>query len=105
MTHLKNTTAPPKSQVAVTKAHDFRPINPAGDEILQVRSGVCVIDALEDSSCLLSEVLLFIRDHLDEDAGLKVSGVYLLQEHLINAKAVLDASVSGLMAQRSGGAP
>lgn len=71
---------------------------------MQVRPGVCVIDALEDSSCLLSEVLLFIREHMDEDHGLKVSGVYLLQEHLVHAKAVLDSSVSGLIHSRHGGA-
>lgn len=102
--HPKNTTALQKAQVAVTDATQFRACIGAEDETLQVRAGIDVVDALEDSSCRLSEVLLFIRDHLDDDLGLKTSGVYLLQEHVMNAKAVLDASVAGLMtARRAGG--
>lgn len=103
--HPKNSTAPQKAQVAVTELTMFRACLGADDETLQVRGGMDVVDALEDSSYRLSEVLLFIREYLDEEQGLKTSGVYLLQEQVMNAKAVLDASVAGLMtARRAGGA-
>lgn len=104
MTHSKNTTALSHAQVPVTETSDFRVVNPGGERVLQVTPGICVVDALEDSSCLLSEALLFITDYLDEDHGLKTSGVYLLQQHLISAKGILDSSVKGLVtAQRQGG--
>ena len=105
MSHPKNSTAPQKAQDPVTAAMSFKVINPGGDRIFQVTPGLCVVDALEDSSCLLSEVLLFIQEYNDEDTGLKTGGVYLIQEILANAKAIVDSSVCGLMAaQRAGGA-
>lgn len=100
MSHPKNNTASAFAQYAVTVETAYKACHGADDETLQVRGGIDVIDALEDSSCRLSEVLLFIREYLDEDAGLKISAVYLLQEQLMNAKAVLDSSVAGLMHAR-----
>jgi hypothetical protein len=98
-------TKPHKAQAPLTQPTPFKAINPESDRIFQVNSGICLIDALEDSSCLLSEVLLFIQQYNDEDSGLKTAGVYLIQEVLVNAKAIVDSSVSGLMAaQRAGGA-
>lgn len=103
MSHPKNTTASLKAQVAVTQP--FEVIDHEKDEYLQIRSDIPVLKAMEESSTWLSEVLLFIRDYNDDEDGLKVSGVYLIQQQLIGAKALIDASVDGIMAaQRSGGA-
>lgn len=103
--HPKNSTKPDKAQDPVTAVMAFKAINPEGDRMFQVTPGVCVIDALEDSSCLLSEILLFIQQYNDEDQGMKTAGVYMIQEVLVNAKAIVDSSVCGLMAaQRAGGA-
>ena len=105
MSHPKNSTKPDKAQDPVTAVMAFRAINPEGDRIFQVTPGICVVDALEDSSCLLSEVLMFISDYNDADTGMKVGGMYMIQEVLENAKAIVDSSVCGLMAaQRAGGA-
>lgn len=105
MSHPKNSTKPLGTQVPVTQLTQFKAISTESDHIFQVTPGVCLVDALEDSSCLLSEVLLFIQQYNDEDSGLKTAGVYLIQEVLVNAKAIVDSSVSGLMAaQRAGGA-
>jgi hypothetical protein len=105
MSRLENTTVPKTAQVAVTQAMLYRPCVGADDSNLQVRAGIDVVDALEDSSSRLSEVLLFICQYTDEEEGLKTSGVYLLKEQVMNAKAVLDASVAGLMTtRRAGGA-
>jgi hypothetical protein len=103
--HPKNSTKPLKAQDPVTAVTAFKAINPHDDRIFQVAPGVDVVDALEDSSCLLSEVLFFLKEYHDEDTGLKTAGVYLIQEVLLNAKAIVDSSVCGLMAaQRAGGA-
>ncbi|KWS41932.1 MULTISPECIES: hypothetical protein [Pseudomonas syringae group] len=103
MSQPKSNTAPKKAQVAVTQP--FEVIDHGKDEFLQVRSGIPALDAMELSSAWLSEVLLFIRDYYDEETGLKTSGVYLIQQQLISAKALIDASVVGIMeAERSGGA-
>lgn len=105
MSRPENTIVLGAAQAAVTQATLYRPRVCAEDSSLQVRAGIDVVDALEDSSSRLSEVLLFICDYTDEEDGLKPSGVYLLKEQVMNAKAVLDASVSGLMtARRAGGA-
>jgi hypothetical protein len=97
MSHPKNSKTPEVTQQPLTTEHQV-------DELMSVRSGVPVLDALELSSCRMSELLSFIRDHVDEDDGLKVSAVYLAQEHLIGAKAMLDSCISGLMqAERVGG--
>lgn len=101
--HPKNTTGKASAQVAVTQP--FEVVDHEKDEFLQVRHGISVTEALEMSSNRLAEVLCFIRDHVDEESGIKNSGVWLLQEHLIGAKALLDSSVNGIIAaQRAGGA-
>ncbi|VVO24383.1 hypothetical protein PS710_04503 [Pseudomonas fluorescens] len=101
--HPKNSTRKDPAQVAVTQP--FEVVDHERDEFLQVRHDIAVTDALELSSARLSEVLLFIRDHADEESGLKSSGLYLITEHLIGAKALLDSSVSGIVAaRRAGGA-
>ncbi|VVO22876.1 hypothetical protein PS723_04358 [Pseudomonas fluorescens] len=103
MSHPKNSTSKALAQVAVTQP--FEVVDHMKDEFLQVRHDVAVTDALELSSARLSEVLLFIRDHTDEESGLRNSGVHLIQEHLAGAKALLDSSVNGIIAaQRAGGA-
>ncbi|TDV44426.1 hypothetical protein EC919_11498 [Pseudomonas graminis] len=105
MSHPKNSTKPLEAQVPLTQLMQFKAINPESDQIFQVTPGICLVDALENSSCLLSEVLLFIQQYHDEDSGLKTAGVYLIQEVLVSAKAIVDSSVCGLMAaQRAGGA-
>ncbi|MCF7537567.1 hypothetical protein [Pseudomonas petrae] len=102
MLHPKSNTETQKAQDPVTDVMPFRAIDSDGGRIFQVASGICVIDALEDSSCLLSEILLFIRDYSNQDSGLKISAVHVIEDILINAKAIVDASTSGLMAsQRS----
>jgi hypothetical protein len=102
MTHPKSTTETQRAQAPVTDVMPFRQIDSVGGRIFQVAPGICVIDALEDSSCLLSEILLFIRDYSDQDSGLKISAVHVIEDILINAKAIVDASTSGLMeSQRS----
>lgn len=88
--HPKNSTTVKVTQPPVTAALDV-------DEFFSVRPGVPFIDALEISSCRISEILLFLRDHVDEEEGLKVSAVYLMQDHLVGAKAILDSAASGLM--------
>lgn len=103
MLQPENTTTPLKAQAAVTQP--FEVVDHDKDEFLQVRSDVPVLKAMEESSTWLSEVLLFIRDYNDDEDGLKTSGVYLIQQQLIGAKALIDASVDGIIAaQRSGGA-
>lgn len=102
--HPKNSIKPDKAQDPVTGVMPFKAINPDGDRIFQVTPGICVVDALEDGSCLLSEILMFISEYHDADTGLKPGAVYLIQETLENAKAIVDSSVCGLMAtQRAGG--
>ena len=103
MSRPKNTTSNTPGQGPVTAKLEPGTENCDASEILEVRAGVCVVDALEISSCRLSEALLFIKDYSDFDVGLKTSGVYLLQECLISAKAVLDSSIKGLMSARHAG--
>lgn len=99
----KNSTKPDKAQDPVTAVMAFKAINPDGDRIFQVAPGVCVVDALEDGSCLLSEILMFTSEYNDADTGLKPGAIYLIQETLESAKAIVDSSVSGLMAARHAG--
>jgi hypothetical protein len=99
----ENTTRHKRTQVPVTQPHVV--VDHENDEYLQVRPDIPVLDAIERSSCRIAEILLFLREHYDDETGLKVSGVYMVQEHLISAKALIDASVNGLIAaQREGGA-
>ena len=96
MSHLKNTTASLAKQGLRTVS---MPIGSDLD-VLEVRAGVGALEALEDSSSRLGEALLFIRDHMDSDTGLKTSGAWMVQQSLENAKGILDSLVMGIMQAR-----
>lgn len=105
MSRPENTKTHTAPQEPLTAEWDFHVINAEQNHCLRVTPGLPVLDVLEDSSCRLAEVLKFIDDHLDDERGLKVSALYLLQNHLVTAKALVDSSTAGLIrAGHAGGA-
>lgn len=80
-----------------TREQTFESLNSDGLNALAVRPGLPVSDLLELSSCRLAETLELLREQAEADEGLSQNTLYVVQNQIETAKAMLDACTAGLI--------
>lgn len=80
-----------------SREHTFESLSSDGVMALAVRAGLPVSDLLELSSCRLGETLELLREQAEGDEGLSQNTLYVVQNQIETAKAMLDACSAGLI--------
>lgn len=75
----------------------FESLSSDGVKALSVRPGLPVSDLLELSSCRLAEIIELLRGQAEGDEGLSQNTLYVVQNQIETAKAMLDACTAGLI--------
>jgi len=79
-----------------TRPQSFESLGQSGD-LVEVRAGAPIDEVLELASCRLSEVLELLREQAEHDEGLTQNMLYVTQDLLVGAKAMVDACSGGLL--------
>lgn len=80
-----------------SRERTFEGLSNTGVDALAVRSGLPVEGLMELSSCRLAETLELLREQAEGDEGLVLNTLYVVQNQLETAKAMLDACTAGLV--------
>lgn len=75
----------------------FESLDAVGTQTFAVRPGLPMSDLLELSSCRLSETIELLREQSEGNEGLSQNTIYIVQNQLVTAKALIDACSSGLL--------
>ncbi|MCF5725501.1 DUF3077 domain-containing protein [Pseudomonas syringae] len=84
----------------VTVEHSFARCNVERQELFAVRSGIPAGDALEEASCILSELKSSLQGAAIGVDGIQPNQVWLLFRSVDLAKAIVDSAREGLEVSR-----
>ncbi len=83
-------------KMPVTVEHTFTVCSPKQDHLLAVRPGIPVTDALEEASCILSELKSSLEAAAMGMDGITPNQAWLLFRAANTAKAIVDSTHEGL---------
>ncbi|MGP9823786.1 hypothetical protein ACT048_04825 [Ectopseudomonas khazarica] len=80
-----------------SREQTFEGLSNTGVDALAVRSGLPAEDLMDLSSRRLAETIELLREQAEGDEGLSQNTLYVVQNQLEVAKAMLDACIDGLV--------